>query len=105
VPMLVRAMVGAGKVLFIAGPPDLVDEEKVLSNLISPEVRRALAEQAAAILGKRGGLLWAVSMTDGSKLAELRFSSPPVFDSLIAARGKLYIATMDGRVLCLSPQK
>ncbi len=105
VPMLVRAMAGAGDVLFIAGPPDVLDEEKALSNLIDPQVQKALAEQAAAILGQRGGVLWAVSMTDGSKLAEYKFDSPPVFDSLIAPRGRLYMATMDGRVVCLAPQK
>ena len=102
VPMLVRAMVGAGDVLFIAGPPDVLDEEKALANLIDPQVQKALAEQAAAILGQRGGVLWAVSTADGSKLAEYKLDSPPVFDSLIAARGKLYMATMDGRVVCLS---
>jgi len=34
-------------------------------------------------------------------MAECQLESPPVFDGMIAANGRLYIATMDGRVICL----
>lgn len=34
-------------------------------------------------------------------MAAYRLGSPPVFDGLIAADGRLFLATMDGQVLCL----
>jgi len=83
----VRAMVLAGKTLFLAGPPE-------------PVVGRAA--DVAAYEGKKGGLLEAVATADGKKLAEYRLDSPPVLDGLSAAGGRLYLCTQDGRVLCMS---
>jgi len=105
IPMLVRAMVLADNTLFIAGPPDLVDEEKVMRALIAPEIRKALAQQRDALAGKKGALLWAVSASDGNKLAEQRLPTMPVFDGMIAAAGRIYYATTDGRVIALGGQR
>ncbi|MCX7886476.1 MAG: PQQ-binding-like beta-propeller repeat protein [Verrucomicrobiae bacterium] len=85
VPLLVRAMVLAGKTLFIAGPPDGF----------------GLAGFAAAVEGGTGGVLWAVAAGDGSKLAEYPLCAPPVWDGMAAAGGRLYISTLDDRVVCL----
>jgi len=84
-PLLVRAMVLAGETLFVAGPPDGGE----------------LADLPAALEGKRGGLLQAVSTADGGKLAEYPLDAPPVFDGLAAARGRLYLVAQDGKVVCL----
>ncbi|NOX54934.1 MAG: PQQ-binding-like beta-propeller repeat protein, partial [Planctomycetes bacterium] len=102
VPMFVRAMVLADGTLFIAGPPDLVDEEKAFRRIRDPEVQKQLVDQAEAYAGKKGGLLWAVSAEGGQKLGELRLPAPPVFDGLAAAQKRLFLSTMDGQVLCLS---
>ena len=59
------------------------------------------AEQSAAFEGRRGALLVAVSPADGQKLAAYRLDSMPRFDGLIAAGGRLYLSTVDGKVLCL----
>ncbi|HID76944.1 MAG TPA: methyltransferase domain-containing protein [Planctomycetaceae bacterium] len=59
------------------------------------------AELAPTYAGKRGGLLQAFSVQDGSKRAERRLESPPVWDGMAAASGRLYLATMDGHVVCL----
>ena len=84
-PIRIRAMVLAGQTLFIAGPPDVLDPNDPL----------------AAFEGRKGGALWAVSPADGKKLAEYKLDSPPVFDGMIAANGRLYVSTRDGRVLCM----
>jgi len=102
VPMLVRAMVKAGDTLFIAGPPDVVDEEEAFRGVGDPELDKKLAAQDAAMLGAEGAVLWAVSAADGEKLAELRLESLPAFDGLIAARGRLYLVTTDGAVVCFA---
>jgi hypothetical protein len=103
-PLTVQAMVQAGDTLFIAGPPDVLDEEEAALRLGTSEIQAKLAEQDAALLGRRGGLLWAVSTRDGTKLGELRLATPPAWDGMIAANGRLYLTTMDGKVLCLGSQ-
>ncbi|MCX6910570.1 MAG: hypothetical protein NTY01_21360 [Verrucomicrobia bacterium] len=37
-------------------------------------------------------------------LAAYRLDSPPVFDGMIAANARLFVATMDGKVLCLGSE-
>ncbi len=89
VPVRVRAMVLAGDTLFIAGPPDALKEGDAL----------------AAFQGRAGAALWAVSAKDGQKLSELALDSPPVFDGLAAAGGRLWLSTLAGEVLCLGDAK
>jgi len=98
----VRAMVLADKTLFVAGPPDVVDEEAASFKLDDPEVQKNLAEQNAMLEGRSGALVWAVSASDGKKLAEHKIESLPVWDGMIAVGGKLYLATMNGEVVCFS---
>ncbi len=95
----VTAMVLADNALFAAGPPDVEDEESV-KTLSNPETQRKLAEQSAAFEGRRGGLLVAVSPADGQQLAAYRLDSMPRFDGMIAAGGRLYLSTVDGKVQC-----
>jgi len=38
-------------------------------------------------------------------LAEHKLSSPPVFDGMAAAAGRLYVCTMDGAVYCLGDRQ
>jgi len=84
VPIRVRAMATAGETLLVAGPPDVVDPD----------------DPWVAMDGRRGGLLWAVSATHGKRLAGYRLDSPPVFDGMAAAHGRLYFSTVDGKVVC-----
>jgi hypothetical protein len=101
IPLLVRAMVLADRTLFIAGPPDLVDEVEVLTNLDDPETQAKLIEQDAALEGQRGAILMALSSRSGEKLAEHKLDSLPIFDGMVASKGKLYISTVDGKIVCM----
>lgn len=85
VPVRATAMVLTPNTLFLAGLPDAVPEE----------------DPYAALEGRMGAALWAVSTEDGSKLAEQHLDSVPVFDGMIAANGMLFISTKDGDLLCL----
>jgi len=85
VAVRVNAMVVARDKLVVAGPPDVLDPEDPL----------------AAFQGRKGGVLQVRSAADGKKLSELRLASPPVFDGMIAAGGRLYLACTDGTILCL----
>jgi hypothetical protein len=94
----VRAMLLAGRTLFVAGPPELL----ALTG-------RSITEQdldavKAAYDGQRGGMLQALSTESGLKLNERKLVSPPVFDGLIAADGCLFLVTVDGRIQCLGEE-
>jgi len=74
VPLVVRAMVLADKQLIIAGPRKIEDRE--------------------------GGQLLILSATDGTTRHKSELKTPPVFDGLAAADGRLYLTTIDGQVIC-----
>ncbi len=103
-PLLGRALVLADRTVFVAGPPDLVQQEQSISSLDDPKTQKRLADQAAALAGRRGALLMAVSADSGAQLAAYRLPSPPVFDGLAAASGHLYLSAMDGSVSCLGSE-
>ena len=105
--LVARAMVLADRTLFVAGPPDLGVAEDAQSylNHHSGDVQKAAQAQAEALNGKQGGLLWAVTKDDGKRLAEQKLDSPPVFDGMAAAGGRLYVSAMDGSVLCLGDRE
>jgi outer membrane protein assembly factor BamB len=98
-----RGMVLAGPTVFAAGPPATLDEVRAFRNLDDQGVKKALSEQAQSLAGKRGATLAAFSAGDGKKLAEIKLQAPPVWDGLAAANGKLFMATADGKVICLAP--
>jgi outer membrane protein assembly factor BamB len=87
VPVLARAMVLAGETLFLAGPP------------------AGAMESTSAYEGVQGASLYAVSAADGKTRGEFRLDAPPVFDGLASARGRLFLTTRDGRLLCLSDSR
>jgi len=101
-PLFARAIVLAEGTLFVAGPPDLVNEDEAFKRIDAPEVQTQLADQVGALEGKQGALLWAVSANDGEKLAEYQLDAPPVFDGMAAAGGCLYFSTTDGKLVCLA---
>ncbi|MCK4294595.1 MAG: PQQ-binding-like beta-propeller repeat protein, partial [Planctomycetes bacterium] len=99
-PLQVRAMVLADKTLFMAGPPDVVDEEQAFYRPDDAEIQTKLHEQTAALEGQKGALLWVVSASEGQRLAQYELESLPVWDGMAAANGRLYLATKGGKVLC-----
>jgi len=105
VPLVARAMVLADKTLFVAGPPDLVDEEDAYARIGEEEVREKLAAQGAALQGKLGALLLAAKAEDGEPLTTQELDYLPVWDGMAAAGGKLFMATTDGRVVCFGGSK
>ncbi len=104
VPLLVRTMVKAGGKLFVAGPPDLIDEEETFGRLTARDekVQKVLAEQNAALAGAQGGVLRVVSATDGRNLAEYKLTSLPVWDSMAVAGRRLFLSTEDGSVVAFA---
>jgi hypothetical protein len=99
-----NSLVLTNDTVWVAGPPDVADEEQAVKALSDPQTQKKLAEQAAALAGKRGGLLLAVSRDGGERLAAYRLEFVPRFDSLIAANGRLYVSTLGGEVVCLGSE-
>jgi outer membrane protein assembly factor BamB len=84
IPLTGKAMALAGEVLFVAGTPVAFPEDDL----------------AKAYEARMGGVLWAASAETGEKLAEYRLDAAPVWESMAVARGRLYIATQDGKLRC-----
>ncbi|UCF15536.1 MAG: PQQ-binding-like beta-propeller repeat protein, partial [Phycisphaerales bacterium] len=100
-PLLAKSMVLTNEVLFIAGPPNLVNEEKLWDNPDDVALKEELAAQSRAWRGQRGAVLRAVDTSDGEPLAEYNLGAVPVFDGMICAGGRLYTALADGKIVCL----
>jgi hypothetical protein len=88
-PMRVGAMTLAADRLYLAGVPDAVDGK----------------DYWGAVEGRKGAELWVLSAADGRKLHELKLDSPPVFDGMAVAYGRLYLSTKDGTVRCLGESR
>ena len=100
-----QAMLLAADTFFLAGPPRF-DEEKTAEYLAASRTDRfqldPLAQEALdRFEGRKGGILSAVDKTNGGELSQIKLPSPPVFDGMIAAGGKLFVALADGSVVCL----
>ena len=99
--LIARAMTIAGDTLFVAGPPDLVDERQAFHNPDDSEVQAKLKRQAEAYEGRAGGQLWVMAKADGRVMNRYTLNTIPVFDGMAVADDSLYMATVDGRVMCL----
>ena len=104
VGLLVKAMALADKTLFIAGPPDLLDETEGWKNIYDAKYQDKFKEQLESVQGARGGALWAVAASSGEKLSELKLKSIPVFDGMAVAYGRVYLAMADGSVMCFGAE-
>lgn len=104
-PLYPNGMVLAGEVIFLAGSPkfdelktrDYLDEAKTDDRPPVPLLKDAID----TFEGRKGALLLAVNKKDGKRIAECALSSPPVFDGMIAANGRLYASTKAGTVVCV----
>jgi hypothetical protein len=101
-PVFARAMCMAKNTVFVSGPPDMIDEEYAFERMSKkdPAIYDDLAAQDAALDGKSGGSLLAVNTEKGSIGGEIKLDSPPVWDGMAIAQGRLYVASVDGKVTC-----
>jgi len=95
------------RLLFAAGAPDVVDEYDAMT-LIQQAQRDwskldPIYKKEKAVAGELGAKLIVTSTEDGKRLSETALDYPPVFDGMSAANGRLFIADMNGDVVCLSP--
>lgn len=108
-PLVVRAMFLAETTLFLAGTPvsarpslDRPDSGSDQTDALaafeadSPNEKEYIWESQA----NKCAVLYVVSTADGKKLAEYKLDSPPVFDGMAAANGRLYLVSNDGKILC-----
>ncbi len=79
-----QAMVLTDQHLFLAGAPDVVDEN----------------DPWAAFENRKGGALVVFSKENGEKLVEYRLDSVPINDGMAAADGRIYVSLKDGSIIC-----
>ena len=102
VPIVARSMALAGKTVLVSGAPDTIDEEYAFERLAAkdPAILDELKEQDEALEGRRGAKMWAVNTETGEQSTGLELTSPPVWDGITVAQGRVYVSTMDGRLQC-----
>ena len=100
VPMFAQAMAMANDTLFVAGAPDVMDEEYTFERIMEGDksVNPILNEQDRALQGAQGSVLWGMSVKDGRKRSGMTLGALPVWDGMAVANGGLFVATKDGRV-------
>jgi hypothetical protein len=86
----------------VSGPPDMIDEEYAFERMAQkdPAIYKDLAEQDAALDGQKGGSILAVNTKSGDVSSDVKLASPPVWDGMAIAQGRLYVASVDGKVTC-----
>jgi hypothetical protein len=94
--LIVRAMVLTPDKLIVAGLPDLARKDESGRSFSNPE------DGLAALAGRRGGRLAMISTADGTKISEIRLDSPPVFDGMSAAAGRIYVSSRNGFLTCFA---
>jgi hypothetical protein len=95
-----EAMVLVNNQLFIAGPRDAADEKELWGRSNEQIYKEKMALQLEWFKGTHAPYMQVFSKKDGTKLAEKKLPYLPAFDGLIAANGRLYMATQCGSVLC-----
>ena len=98
--VMAKAMVLANDRLFIAGPRDVADEKELWGRSNEQIYKDKMALQAEWFKGTHGGYMQVFSKKDGTKLTEKKLAYLPAFDGLIAANGRLYMATKCGSLVC-----
>jgi len=78
-------MVVGQKHLAVAGPPAEIQADDPWANFE----------------GRAGGQLQILDKETGEPVAQVKLSSPPVWNGMAAAGDRLYLSTRDGRLLCL----
>lgn len=101
IPLFARALLLNKGVLYVAGPADIVDEEKIHRQWDQPAVKVQTLKQAQIMAGTEGGILWAVDSQTGETLFERTLNTVPVFNGMAAARGRLYVSGVDGALMAL----
>jgi outer membrane protein assembly factor BamB len=105
VPVRAKAIVKTLGTLFVAGPEDILDEEKVFLDARSEANQKLLQEQNELIQSQQSGILLAVSVKDGSAQQMIDLESQPVWDGMAAAYGKLFLCCQDGSIIALNTGK
>lgn len=107
VPVYVRGMVLSGFRLFIVGPPDIIDEEATFKQLSEsdPEVQELLSKQDALLDGEQGSMLLVVNTETGTVEHQVELASLPAWDGLVGANGKLFLSTLDGKIMCFAGEE
>ncbi|MCA9246803.1 MAG: PQQ-binding-like beta-propeller repeat protein [Planctomycetales bacterium] len=101
-----RAMVASGDRLFIAGPPDIIDEAETFQGISQrdQQIEKLLERQDEVLNGAEGSMLLVVDAKSGETVGAVSLESLPVWDGMAAAQKKLFLSTADGKITCLGDE-
>ncbi len=87
-PIYPWAMVTDGKHLAVGGPPASAKP----------------GDEWGTFEGRAGGELYVLDAGSGETVGRVALDSPPVWDGMAAACGRLYVSTRDGRLVCFGAE-
>ena len=100
VPLLGTSLAVTADHVFVAGPPDLAESAgrttEALLKLKNPQ------DAVDAWHGRKGGMLYVASRSDGKKVATYDLPSSTVFDGMAAVDGHVLLSLKNGQVVCMS---
>ncbi|MFP6886697.1 MAG: hypothetical protein VB997_04015, partial [Opitutales bacterium] len=99
VPILATSLAATKGAVYAAGPPNMFEAKAT-----SGEAALKLTDSSTALAawqGKKGGILYGASTTDGKKIVQLDLPAPTVFDGMAAANESLFLALKNGEVVCI----
>jgi hypothetical protein len=99
IPLLATSLTATKNAVYTAGPPNMFEAKAA-----SGEGALKLTDSATALAawqGKKGGILYGASISDGKKLVQMELPAPTVFDGMAAANESIFLALRNGEVVCL----
>ena len=67
----------------------------------SPDMVQTGTDPYASVEGKLGGKLLMIQRENGKTVAEYTLDSVPVWDSMAVADGQVFLAMLDGSIVCM----
>ena len=95
-------MMLSGENLFIAGPPDIIDEEETFAEADRerPGRPKSCWPRKMQYSTATSGLLLSVNTATGEIENEIKLGTLPTWDGMAGANGQLFLSTFAGTVIC-----
>ncbi len=100
-PILARSMLLSDDRLFILGPREVERQESANRQITTDAMQEKMREQLRAMNGEFGSKLLVVDAATGRIRGGKTLDSVPVFDGMVGAYGRIYVAMLDGTLRCL----
>ncbi|MBD3314543.1 MAG: PQQ-binding-like beta-propeller repeat protein [Chitinivibrionales bacterium] len=100
----ITSMVLAGGKIYAAGSMDITDEQYDHTRMDNQAIADQYIIQEEHFKGMHEGELRVISTSDGSVAKTISTDAPPIVDGMVSAYGNIYMALMNGSVVCIGDE-